>query len=327
MTRHLHRLALLLLTLLLSAPVLAGDPRSAAILAFQRQQVHTLASHDDGASLLAAALLARPLGDQPDALDFHTLIERAARAAPAQAAITWLRLADCDRAALTCPNAHALAQLRRQAADNAAVWLLSLGQALHDGDRDGARHALQQAAAASHYDDYAGHSLQALANALDAAATPPSLSQAGLSPLGARAVLVFALGEAQPQPALRLAAQLCAGSHGLAMRSQCLGLGRLLAKRGSSPLARSLGLHLLQTGGDAADRARATRARRTLVWQVQQFAALTARADRDDTVARGLLQLARRGQPEMQLMQQALHHFGIPPQPPAGWDPHAPARH
>jgi asparagine synthetase A len=47
----------------------------------------------------------------------------------------------------------------QQAPDNAAVWLLKLGQDLRDGKNDDARQDLAKAAAAKIYDDYTGATL------------------------------------------------------------------------------------------------------------------------------------------------------------------------
>jgi len=307
-----------------STPDQAAQARDKAQLAFQRDLVSVLAPGGDPLRLLGAALLARPLFNQPPSNSFHRLIERAALAEGAGAAIDWVRLADCDATAETCPNNEALQQLLARAPDNAAVWLLKLGADARGMKQDAAREDLSQAAAAKHYDDYTGISLQALANAAGALPPPPATldpAHAG-GAVGMQAVLVYGLAGTQPQPSLQLVAKLCENAGGDAsIKADCLALGRTL-EWGSSPLARSLGLHLREVlADDPAQQREAKDARRNLVWQVQNFARLLARAQDDATLAQRLLALARIGGTEMSLQLAALRDNGIPVEAPADWQP------
>ena len=339
MMRGWHCLALTCALSLAVAPAFAGKPpagknrgtpdqaaqaRDKAQLAFQRDLVSVLAPGGDPLRLLGAALLARPLFNQPPENSFHRLIERAAQAEGAGAAVHWVRLADCDATAETCPNNEALQQLLVQAPDNAAVWLLKLGADARGMKQDAAREDLSQAAAAKHYDDYTGISLQALANAAGALPPPPATlnpAHAG-GAVGMQAVLVYGLAGTQPQPSLQLVAKLCENAGGDAsIKADCLALGRTL-EWGSSPLARSLGLHLREVlADDPAQQQEARDARRNLVWQVQNFARLLARAQDDATLAQRLLALARSGGTEMSLQLAALRDNGIPVDAPADWQP------
>src|ERR1700722_13670675 len=180
MMRGLRHLTLLTCALsLVATPVLAGRPaghpgaasktaspdgtaatREKALLGLQRDLVSVLALRVDSQPLLAAALYARPLVNQPKFATFHALIERAAHAEDTGAAVSWARLADCDAKADACPNTDALDQLVTQAPDNAAVWLLKLGEDVHNMKPDAARADLAKAAAAKQYDDYTGISLK-----------------------------------------------------------------------------------------------------------------------------------------------------------------------
>jgi hypothetical protein len=301
------------------------EARTAALIAFQRDLVSVLAPRADALPLLGAALLARPLPDQPKWNDFHSLIARAVAAPGHGPAQRWAQLADCDAKANACPNADALAALVEEAPDNAAVWLLKLGHDLREGRHDDARAALAHAAQAKLYDDYTGTSLQALANGVGMLPPP----QATLDPeamagaAGVQAMLVFGIAGAQPQPGLRATAELCeAAGEDQALTADCRQLGKTL-EWGSSPLARSLGLHLREVLADDADeREQAQRERRDLVWQLQQFTQLAARAQTDKAQAQHLLSLARRGGTEMSLMLAALRDAGLPTTAPAGWEPH-----
>ena len=309
-------------------PAKAGDARNDALLAFQRDLISVLAPRADAMPLLGAALLARPLPNQPKYNDFHTLIERASKAEDTTPAVTWLRLSDCDAKADACPNADALAALGQQAPDNAAVWLLKLGQDHHDGKDQAAREDLAKAAAAKLYDDYTGTSLKALA-ANVSTLPPPAATIDPSSPTGAAGVeltLVFGMAATQPQPGLQATSRLCENAgDDAALKEDCLKLGRLL-EWGSSPLARSLGLHLREVlAADPSQQEDARHARRNLVWQVQNFAQLSARAQGDLALAQHLLALARNGGTEMSLVLAALRDYKIPTDAPADWDSQKPA--
>ncbi|KRE86144.1 hypothetical protein ASG75_11540 [Rhodanobacter sp. Soil772] len=307
-----------------SGPDAAAQARDKAQLAFQQDLVSVLAPGGDPQRLLGAALLARPLFNQTPSNSFHRLIERAAQAEGAGAAVYWMQLADCDAKADACPNAAALEHLLGQAPDNAAVWLLKLGADARGMKQDAARDDLAKAAAAKLYDDYAGASLQALATSVGVLPPPPDT----LDPrhpggaVGMQTVLVYGLAGTQPQPSLQLVAKLCENAgEDASIKADCLALGKTL-EWGSSPLARSLGLHLREVlADDPAQQQEAKDARRNLVWQVQSFAQLLARAQDDAALAQRLLALARNGGTEMSLQLAALRDNSIPTEAPADWQP------
>lgn len=306
------------------APDKAAQARDKAQLAFQRDLVSVLAPAGDPLSLLGAALLARPLFNQSPSNSFHRLIERAAMAEGAGVAVSWVQLADCDADAGACPNPAALGHLLAQAPDNAAVWLLKLGSDARSMKQDAVRDDLARAAAAKLYDDYTGISLKALAGSAGVLPPPADTldpAHAG-GAVGMQAVLVFGLAGSQPQPSLPLIAKLCENAgDDASIKADCLKLGQTL-EWGSSPLARSLGLHLREVlADDPAQQQSAKNARRDLVWQVQNFTQLLARAQDDPAVARRLLALARSGGTEMSLQLAALRENNIPTEAPADWQP------
>lgn len=305
-------------------PDKAAQARDKAQLAFQRDLVSVLAPGGDPLRLLGAALLARPLFNQTPSNSFHRLIERAAQAEGAGAAAYWMQLADCDANADACPNGEALQHLLGQAPDNAAVWLLKLGADARAMRQDAAREDLAKAAAAKLYDDYAGTSLQALATSVGVL-PPPADTLDPAHPGGAvgmQTVLVYGLAGTQPQPGLQLIAKLCENAgEDASIKADCLALGKTL-EWGSSPLARSLGLHLREVlADDPTQQQEAKAARRNLVWQVQSFTQLLARAPDDAALAQRLLALARSGGTEMSLQLAALRDNGIPAEAPADWQP------
>jgi hypothetical protein len=299
--------------------------RDKAQLAFQRDLVSVLAPRADALPLLGAALLARPLFNQPPSNSFHALIGRAAQADGDDAAISWVRLADCDAQADACPNASALEKLLAQAPDNAAVWLLKLGADARDMKQDAARDDLRKAAAAKLYDDYTGTSLKALASSIGVLPPPADTFDpaAKAGAVGMQTMLVYGIASTQPQPTLQLLAKLCENAaEDASIKADCVKLGKTL-EWGSSPLARSLGLHLREVlAEDPAQQEEAKAARRNLIWQVQSFAQLLARAQEEPALAQHLLALARNGGTEMSLLLAALRDGNIPVDAPAGWEPH-----
>jgi hypothetical protein len=339
MMRGLYCLALVCLLALASAPAIAGqhaksrhggDPdataqaRDKAQIAFQRDLVSVLAPGGDPQRLLGAALLARPLFNQPPANSFQRLIERATQADGAGPAIDWVRLADCTPATADCPSDQALQDLVTRAPDNAAVWLVKLGVDARHMKQDAAREDLARAAAAKHYDDYTAISLQALANSVGVLPPPSGTfdpAQAA-GALGMQTVLVYGLAAAQPQPSLPLVAKLCENAgQDATIKADCLALARTL-EWGSSPLARSLGLHLREVLADDPQQQQSAKdARRQLIWQVQQFTSLLARVEDDPALAQQLLSLARQGGTELSLQAAALRANNIPIDPPADWQP------
>ncbi|HEX5304596.1 MAG TPA: hypothetical protein VFW82_00770 [Dyella sp.] len=299
----------------------ADAARTEALLAYQHDLVSVLAPRADAMPLLGAALLARPLARQPKYNDFHTLIERAAHADDSTPAVQWARLTDCDAKAGTCPNADALQALTETAADNAAVWLIKLGADTANGRSDAAREDLHRAASAKLYDDYTGTALKALASHTGTLPAPAEALDpaAAAGQYAVQVVLVFGVAALlpQPQPGMQAAARMCAeGKEDAALKAECLQLAKVL-EWGSSPLARSLGLHLRETlADDPAERASATAERANLTWQVKSFARLSDRATQDKALARHLLALARSGGTEMSLMLAALRDAGIPTDAP-----------
>jgi hypothetical protein len=304
----------------------AAEARNAALTSFQRDLVSVLAPSADPQRLLAAALLARPLPHQAKIVSFHALIARAAQADGAGPAVTWARLADCNPDTRgDCPNSSAVTQLTQQAADNAAVWLLKLSQDVSALKKDDVRQDLSKAASAKLYDDYGGIGLQALASTVSTLPPPNATldpnSAAGVE--GVQVLIVFGTAAAMPQPALRDTAVYCEknAANDASIKDDCLKLGKLL-EWGSSPLARSLGLHLREVlNTDASQQQDAQNARRNLVWQVQNFAALSLRAQNDKAQSQHLLALARSGGTQMSLVIAALHDDGIPTDAPADWQP------
>lgn len=305
-------------------PAASVDARAATLEGFQRDLVSVLALRAGAQPLLGAALLARALPKPGKFTSFHALIDRAATAADAGPAVQWARLADCDAGADACPNAVALRKLIEQAPDNAAVWLLKFDLDTRNMKSTAARADFAHAAAAKLYDDYAGTSAAALAAVVDAL-PPPAAAQGAAGASGVQALLVLGNARLQVRPVLPVVAQWCGHAQtDTAIKADCLQLGRLLAW-GSSPLARSLGLHLIETLGDSQARADASRQRRDLAWQVHNHARLALRVPDDAGLAAQWLGIARQGGGEMSQWLALLRAAGISTTAPGSWQPAAPA--
>src|SRR6201991_1886321 len=307
-------------------PVVQKD-QTKALLQFQKDLASVLALRTEAEPLLGAALLARPLDNPPEVLSYHALLERASRNADAGPQVAWARLADCDAKAGNCPNADALGVLLRQEPDNAPVWLLKLGMHDHDAAGKAVRADLARAAGAKLYDDYMGASLKALANSVSQLPPPADTFNAlqGAGAASVQMVIVFGLASAQPVPGFQATAKYCEENKtDAAVVGDCLKLAKVL-EWGSSPLGRSLGLHLRETlSTDAADQASAKTARLNLIWQMQRFAQLNLQAQGDKATAQKLLMLARSGGTEMSVILASLRAYGMPPEAPAGWEPSKP---
>src|SRR5690348_16040587 len=229
----------------------AQQARVKALMQYQKDLVSVLALRSDAPHLLGAALLARPLPDQPQGLSYHDLITRAAKAANAGPGVTWAQLADCDAQANACPNADAFAQLQKQAADNAAVWMLAMDLDAEKKDANAVRADLARAAAAKGYDDYFGIELQGVA--LDVGTLPPlpdtmAGAQAGdpTTAAGVELLIAFGVANQQPRPSLQPLLQLCSADDAAkddSLKGDCLKTAHDL-EWGSSPMALEVGLHI-----------------------------------------------------------------------------------
>ncbi|MHC1480994.1 hypothetical protein ACYJW8_12120 [Frateuria aurantia] len=306
-------------------PKQAQPSAQQALRGFQHDLVSLLALRAEASPLLAAAEMARALSDDSLAAKFPALLDRASKAPGSGPYVSWEQLVNCDATTQTCPTEEALDRLLQQAPDNAAGWLLKLGRDRQEMHGDAARADLAKAAAATTYDDYVGASKGALASAIAILPPPASTYDAarGGSPAGVVYLLVSSIAETLPRPVLPVVADYCEkkAASDASVKADCLKLGKVL-EWGSSPLSRSLGLHLRQTlASDPNEQEEAKRAWNSLVWQVQNFAVLSAKAQTDPALAQYLLGLVHTGGTEMSLIYSALHNQNIPLDAPSGWAP------
>jgi hypothetical protein len=313
-----------------NAPSPADEARINALMQYQKDLVSVLALRSDAPHLLGAALLARPLPGQPQGLSYHDLIARAVKAPHAGPAVAWAQLADCDAQANACPNPVAFAQLQKQAADNAAVWMLAMDVDAEKNDPKALRADLAKAAAATTYDDYFGVELQGVA--LGVGTLPPlpdtmAGAQQGdpdTAP-GVELLIAFGVANQQPRPSLQPLLQLCGADKAAkdaSLAGDCLKAAHDL-EWGSSPMGRAVGLHI-HGQLDPSARDDAQKQARDLAWQMQNYGALGLKALTDDKLAQQLLDAARTGGTELSLVLSTLRANGIPTEAPTGWQPPQP---
>lgn len=304
----------------------ADQKRVAAIQQYQHDLVNVVALRADPDYLLGAAILAKPFQNQTPGLDFGALIERAATATGAGPAAHWARLGECKTKA-DCPNAEAFKYLKKNAADNAAVWLVALDVAAQNKDPKAEWVALGKAANAQLYDDYYGQALAAVAKAV--AVLPPLADTTNGAhdgqpdnQDGVRVLVAVNATQTHLRPDLRPLIGLCAHdavAKDKSERQACLKLANTL-QWGSSPVARAVGLHI-QGELEPADQAQDEQASRNLAWQVHQYSGLLQRALTDPSLAAQWLTTARNGGTELSLIFATLRDNNIPVEAPAGAAP------
>lgn len=295
----------------------ADQKRIEAIQQYQHDLVNVVALRADADYLLGAAILARPFKNQTQGLDFDSLSQRAASAPNAGAAAEWVRLDLCENKD-DCPNAKAFEFLKKNAADNAAVWIVALDIAAEKKAAKAERAALEKAAAAQTYDDYYGKALAGVAKAVEVLPPLADTMQGAHDgqPDNGDGVRVLVAANATGnhlRPNLKPVVDAC-GKDAVAkhhdLREACLKLAHTLTW-GSSPIARAVGLHIqgeLQPGKAAEN----DQAARNVAWQVQAYSRLLQRALTDQTLATQWLAAAANGGTELSLMLATLRANNIP---------------
>ena len=300
----------------------ADQKRVEAIQQYQHDLVNVVALRADPDYLLGAAILARPFKNQTQGLDFDSLSQRAASAPNAGAAVEWVRLDLCENKD-DCPNAKAFAALKKNAADNAAVWILAMDVAAEHKNAKAGKAALEKAAAAQTYDDYFG---KALAGVVKAVGVLPPLADTMQGAHdgqpdngdGVRVLVAASATEDHLRPSLKPVVVACdkeAVAKHHTTRQTCLKLAHTLMW-GSSPIARAVGLHI-QGDLEPAKKAENEQATQNLAWQVHQYSGLLQRALTDQALAARWLAAAGNGGTELSLMLATLRANNVPTDAPA----------
>src|SRR6185437_8551705 len=300
----------------------ADQKRVEAIQQYQHDLVNVVALRADPDYLLGAAILARPFKNQTPGLDFDALSQRAATAPNAGGPAQWVRLDLCTTKN-DCPNAKAFDYLKKNATDNAAVWIVALDVAAENKDAKAERAALDKAAAAQTYDDYYGKALAGVAKAVEV--LPPLADTVqgahGGQPDNGDGVRVLVAANATQnhlRPNLKPVVDACsmdAAAKHHETRQACLKLAHTLAW-GSSPIARAVGLHI-EGELEPAKAAENDQAARNVAWQVQAYSGLLQRALTDQTLARQWIAAASNGGTELSLMLATLRANNVSTDAPA----------
>ena len=300
----------------------ADQKRVEAIQQYQHDLVNVVALRADPDYLLGAAILARPFKNQTPGLDFDSLSQRAATAPNSGAAAQWVRMDLCTSKD-DCPNAKAFEYLKKNAADNAAVWLVAMDVAAENKDAKAEHAALEKAAAAQTYDDYFGKALAGVAKAVEVLPPLADTMQGahGGQPDngdGVRVLVAASATQNHLRPNLKPVVDACskdAVARHHETRQACLRLAHTLTW-GSSPIARAVGLHI-QGELEPAKKAENGQAARNVAWQVQAYSSLLQRALTDQTLAKQWLAAAGNGGTELSLVLATLRANNVSTDAPA----------
>lgn len=300
----------------------ADQKRVEAIQQYQHDLVNVVALRADPDYLLGAAILARPFKNQTPGLDFDSLSQRAATVPHAGPAVEWVRLDLCGNKD-DCPNAKAFEFLKKNAADNAAVWIVAMDMAAEKKDARAEQAALEKAAAAQTYDDYYGKALAGVAKAVEVLPPLADTMQGAHDGQpdngdGVRVLVAASATQNHLRPNLKPVVDTCdkdavATHHGT--RQACLKLAHTLMW-GSSPIARAVGLHI-QGELQPAKKAEDDQAARNVAWQVQAYSGLLQHALTDQSLATQWLAAAGNGGTELSLMLATLRANNISTDAPA----------
>jgi hypothetical protein len=293
-----------------------------AIQQYQHDLVNVVALRADPDYLLGAAILARPFKNQTPGLDFDALSQRAATAPNAGPAAEWVRLDLCTGKD-DCPNAKAFEYLKKNAADNAAVWIVAMDIAAGKKDAKAERAALEKAAAAKIYDDYYGKVLAGVAKATGVLPPLADTMQGAHDGQpdngdGVRVLVAASATQNHLRPNLGPVVDACArdtvAKHD-GVRKACLKLARTLAW-GSSPIARAAGLHI-QADLQPSEKAQSDQATQNVAWQVHEYSGLLQRALTNASLGSQWLATARTGGTELSLILATLRANNVPTDAPA----------
>ncbi|WIG56823.1 MAG: hypothetical protein OJF61_002611 [Rhodanobacteraceae bacterium] len=300
----------------------ADQKRIEAIQQYQHDLVNVVALRADPDYLLGAAILSKPFKNQTPGLDFDALSERAATAPDAGAAAQWVRLDLCTNKD-DCPNAKAFDYLKKNAAGNAAVWLVAMDVAAENKDAKAEHAALEKAAATQAYDDYYGKALAGVAKAVEVLPPLADTMQGAHDGQpdngdGVRVLVAASATQNHLRPNLKPLVDACskdavAKHHDT--REACLKLAHTLTW-GSSPIARAVGLHI-QGELEPAKKAENDQAARDVAWQVQAYSSLLQRALTDQALATQWLAAAGNGGTELSLILATLRANNVSTDAPA----------
>ncbi|QBB69135.1 hypothetical protein ELE36_01350 [Pseudolysobacter antarcticus] len=301
--------------------------------ALLKQWVQSLARSNDARMLMAAALYAVLLREDKEAelsaaFNPEILVARAKKIEPRDPQILWVGAIQAYAPDPSTAYAQAIQSLTKIVPENGATWLLELDGANKTGDTIAAHVAIEHAAKAKYFDDYATAIIATLLQA--DAHVAHQVSQAS-QPSNQRAINaqktrdmamsfgVVALMDRGYRPLLDSCDPKLMRDSDAQLRLNCVAIGRLMSTHSTSAMASMMGLRLQQRLiDDATGIAEIERERHRLEWLFD------ASGKADEIVSRErLYQLLLAGDSEVSRMRTLISEAGMPLEPPAEWEsPH-----
>lgn len=296
---------------------------------YRRDVIAALLAGNEPRRYTYAALLASVEGRDPgDDARFQALAQAAVEARPDDLLAWRLIAVGCPAAGPSRSCAEAARQMSRGDPDNAYPWLMV---AMREPDAAAARAAIVKAASLPRYEDYVGASLHAFDDAIRAAGVPaPPLVERPARLLAPRepaeAGIALLSGYNLRLEGWQSLMSLCgvgAGAPAPAdpmLREECLRAATLMMRSRGSVVSRMIGVALVKAlAPDTALAREATGIRRLYVYLGTMDEQLGASQRLSYPPRMFLADLERDG--ELVAFQRRISHFGIPPEPPADWQP------
>lgn len=323
-------------------PPAAGNKAGADTLqAWRARTLAALAERGDADGYLGAAMLAH-------GTDSGKYVRDAVRIAPGDPYVAWMKWWSCS-SIQGCDPAAAIAHVRMLEPDNAAAWIPDVKSAMASGDPFKVTDALNKVASLDRFDDHTWSIGRRAGLATIAFPPPPGTapqaSQAGrllvdvesVGPLGMGGVYstIIACSNLLFFEARLEACKAIAGLLEQSGDRQYEGIGSNLAgllvqpeamlHPGPSSTATVGGskvpMHDSSSAQANPEVAAATARRFAYIWRTLKWRKMEFAVDEDPALAR-MVQDAIRSQPnESAMIATVFQQRGIPPNPPAGWDP------
>ncbi len=276
----------------------------------------------------ALATVANFLGLSNHRTEYAGLLDRAVAAAPNDALVQWLALMQTNNsAAAQDTHDRALQNLQSIEPDNAAVWMQALMVAQRRRNDAEVDAALARMAASTRFDDHLVDLIKAMRDVYSQHPLPeeyfaleqsehPELAQEDTRDDASPTVAAVAVGAAVALPAYQPLINACRVNGGQAARAgACALIGRLMARRGTNLVARSIGYAVLRVSATFNDDD--IRQSRDYDWLRQEFLGTTAHGSTRIDVAYVNDWCATNS--EIEAMRRAVSRAGRAPRPPADW--------
>lgn len=250
------------------------------------------------------------------------VLRQAATDAPADRFVQWAwanaspEASGCDERSACSDRAAALALIEP---DNGAAWMPVAYAAMRAKDVAATDAALSRVAGASRFDDLFGESVSAW---MDVYRRYPLPAQPGQTIGASQAVSAIAVAAAMAissyQTALACSIERNPGASA-ARLDDCARIGRLMAREGSTVMARRMGQAVLRMSGKAS--AEDADAARKLDWISERAIELWQGLDADPKAFEVYVADLRQTGSEIRAVELLFTRAGIALEPPVGWEP------